>query len=83
MQLKVGMQNNIWGKRINKGYMFTLFLSSFFLLSFTHFFLLIREKSSLANNLSYLYQKGKTPFLLGESFLVILIYDLTFVTRFL
>ena len=30
MQLKVGMKNNIWGKRINKGYMFTLFLSSFY-----------------------------------------------------
>ena len=50
MQLIVGMQNNIWGKRINKGYMFTLFLSSFL---FTLFILLIRGE----NNLSYLYQK--------------------------
>ena len=59
MQLKVGMQNNIWEKRINKGYMFTLFLSSFFLLSFTHFFLGdLEEKSSLVNNLSYLYQEN-------------------------
>ena len=38
MQLKVGIQNNIWGKRIKKQYMFTLFFSSFF---FTEFYSLL------------------------------------------
>ena len=83
MQLKVGMQNNIWEKRINKGYMFTLFLSSFFLLSFTHFFLRIRKKNlSCKQSLILVSRKLLTclenPFLLRESFLVILISYLTY-----
>ena len=41
MQLKVSMQNNIGGKRINKGYICSL---SSTLVFFTYFFLLIREK---------------------------------------
>ena len=85
MQLKVGMQRNI-GKRISTRDICSLSSSLvFILLSGTHFFLLIKGKILSSNNLLYLYQKGKTHFLLEKKIFScrILIYDLTFVTWFL
>ena len=60
MELKVGMQNNIGGKKNQQGviYVFNLFSLVF---SFTLFFLLLGEKQSLI-----LGSKGKNSFLAGR-----------------
>ena len=69
MQLKVSMQKNI-GERGSRRDICSLSSS----LVFFYSVLLtssweLRKKSFVANYLSYLYQKEKTPYLLGESFL--------------
>ena len=76
MQLKVDMQNNMGGKRINKGYICSLSSSLVF---FYSLLLANWRKNPFLQTIShsYLYQKEKTSFLLGESFLVILVSYLT------